>query len=154
AVARQRGADVGGGPVAVVGQALDEDGDAVGSVALVHDGLVVRPAGLLAGTALDRPVDVVVGDRVLLGLLDRVEQGRVAGHVTAIGARRDLDVLDQAGEQLAAPSVNNRLLVLGRRPLGVPGHRLYPSARPTTGRESRTMSTKYRCTRRSPVSSG
>src|SRR2546421_7928119 len=117
AVAGQRGAYLGGGAVAVVGQALDEDGDAVGPVPLVLDRLVVGAAGLLAGAPLDRAVDVVVGDRVLLGLLDGVVEGGVTGRVTAAGPGRDLNVLDQPGEQLAALGIDHGLLVLGRRPL-------------------------------------
>lgn len=45
AVAGHGDADVGGGAVAVVGEALDEHRDAVGAVALVHDGLVAGAAG-------------------------------------------------------------------------------------------------------------
>ena len=123
---------------------------------------VVGAAGLDAGAALDRAVDVVVRDRGLLGLLDGVEQRRVAVRVAAADARRDLDVLDQLGEQLAALGVDHGLLVLGGRPFGVAGHRLSPSrhdcsSRDLPGRGSaalRTMSTKNPCTRSSPVSSG
>ena len=126
AVAGHRGADLHGGAVAVVGEALDQQRDAVGAVALVHDRLVVGAAGLGAGAALDRAVDVVVGDRGLLGLLDGVVERRVAGRVAAARARRDLDVLDQLGEQLAAPGVDDGLLVLGGRPFGVAGHAVVP----------------------------
>ena len=78
------------------------------AVALVHDRLVVGAAGLGTRAALDRAVDVVVGDRRLLGLLDGVVERRVAGEVAAARARRDLDVLDQLGEQLAALGVDRR----------------------------------------------
>src|SRR6266700_4029452 len=61
----------------------------------------------------------------------------------AAGPRRHLDVLDQLGEKLPAAGVDGRLLVLGRRPLGVATHV-----------RSLTMSTKYRWMRRSPVNSG
>ena len=108
AVAGHRDAHLGGGAVAVVGQALDEHRDAVGAVALVHDRLVVGAAGLQAGAALDRALDVVVRDRGLLRLLDGVVERRVAGRVAAAGPRRDLDVLDQLGEQLAALGVDRR----------------------------------------------
>jgi hypothetical protein len=118
-VAGQGGAHLGGGPVAVVGEALDEQRHAVGRIALVGDRLPVGAAGLGARAPLDRPVDVVVGDRGLLGLVDRVPEGRVAQRVTATGARRHLDVLDELGEQLAALGVDRRLLVLRGRPLGV-----------------------------------
>src|SRR5215467_2670499 len=79
-------------------------------------------AALQAGAALDGTVDVVVGYRTLLRLLDGVVEGRVAGRVTATGARGDLDVLDQLGEHLAALGVDDRLLVLGGRPFGVARH--------------------------------
>ena len=117
-----RGADLHRGPVLVVGEALDEHRDAGGAVALVHDRLVLRAAGLRAGAALDRAVDVVVGDRRLLGLLDGVVERRVAGDVTAAHPGRDLDVLDQLGEHLAALGVDDGLLVLRGRPLGVARH--------------------------------
>ena len=122
AVAGQRDADLGGGAVAVVGQALDEYRDAARPVALVGDRLVVGAAGVDARPAAYRAVDVVVGHRVALGLGDRVGEGRVAGHVTAAGAGRDLDVLDQLGEQLAAPGIDDGLLVLRRRPFGMAAH--------------------------------
>ena len=114
--------DVGGGAVPVVGEALDEQGDAGRTVRLVHQRLVVGPPALGAGTALDRPVDVVVGDRALLGLLDGVVEGRIAGRIATAHPRSDLDVLDQLREQLAAPCVDHRLLVLGGRPFGVSRH--------------------------------
>jgi hypothetical protein len=105
-----------------VGQALHQDRHAAGAVALVGDVLVLSAAGFLAGAALDRAVDVLVRHRGLLGLLDRVEQRRVARRVTAAGPGRHLDVLDQLGEKLASLSVDHRLLVLGGGPLGVAAH--------------------------------
>ena len=129
AVAGHRGADLHRGAVLVVGQALDQERDAVGAVALVHDRRVVGAAGLGTGAALDRAVDVVVRDRGLLRLLDGVVQRRVAVEVAAARPRRDLDVLDQLGEHLAALGVDDGLLVLRRRPLGMAGHSAVPSAR-------------------------
>src|SRR6202000_3148526 len=143
AVAGERDPDVGGGPVAVVGQALDQDRDPAGGIALVGDVLVGGAAGLLAGPAPDGPVDVVVGDRALLGLLDGVVQRRVVRRVTAAGPGRYFDVLDQLGEKLAALGVDHCLLVLSGRPLGVAAH-VVPF----------TMSTKSSWIRGSPVSSG
>ncbi|MNW55255.1 hypothetical protein D3C74_329030 [compost metagenome] len=118
-VARERDADLRGGTVLVVREALDQDRDAARAVALVHDRLVVGAAGFLARAALEGAVDVVVGDRGLLGLLDGVEERGVTGEVPAARAGRDLDVLDELGEQLAALGVDHGLLVLGRSPLGV-----------------------------------
>src|SRR3954470_4636713 len=124
AVAGQRGADLRRRPVAVVGEALDQHRDAVRAVALVHDRLILGAAGLGTGAALDGAVDVVVGHRTLLRLLDGVVERRVASRVAAAGARRDLDVLDELGEHLAALGVDDRLLVLRRGPFGVAGHRV------------------------------
>ena len=52
------GADIGGGPVAVVGQRLDDHGDAAGPVALVADLIVVLTVA--ADRLLDRAFDVVL----------------------------------------------------------------------------------------------
>src|SRR5262249_12258674 len=112
-------------------------------VALVGDVLVLGAARFQAGAALDGAVDVVVRHRALLGLLDGVEQRRVAGGVTAAGPGGHLDVLDQLGEKLAALGVHHRLLVLGGRPVRVPTHD-----------NPFTIETKSWCTRRSGVSSG
>src|SRR5215467_10103403 len=143
AVAGQRRAHIGGGPVPVVGQALDQDGDPAGRVTLVGDRLVLGAAGLKARAAADGAIDVLVRHRILLRLLHGVVQGGIAGRVGAAGPRRHLNILDQLGEELAAPGVNGRLLVLGRRPFGMATHV-----------RSLTMSTKCRWTRRSPVNSG
>ena len=153
AVAGHRGADLHGGAVAVVGEALDEHRDAVRAVALVHDRLVVGAAGLGAGAALDRAVDVVVGDRGLLGLLDGVVERRVAGRVAAAHPGRDLDVLDQLGEHLAALGVDDGLLVLGGRPLGVAGH-ASPSVELSTCSAARPGPRSSRWIRASPPTSG
>ena len=100
AVAGHERAHLGGRAVLVVGEALDEQGDAVGAVALVHDRRVVDRLAGEAGAALDGAVDVVVGDRGLLGLLHGVDEGRVAREVGAAHLGGDLDVLDELGERL------------------------------------------------------
>jgi len=143
AVAGQGRPHLRGRAVAVVGEALDEHRDTVRRVSLVGDALPVSAAGLGPGAALDRAVDVVVGDRGLLGLLDGVEERRIADDVAAAGAGGDLDVLDELGKELAAPRVDDCLLVLRRRPFGVAAHDL-----------SLTISTNNSWTRVSPVTSG
>ena len=115
-------AHIGGRAVTVVGQTLHQEGDAVRAVALVHDGLVVGATGFSTGATLDGAVDVVGGDGVLLRLLDGVVQGRVASGVAAARASCNLNVLDEAREELAALGVNSGLLVLGGRPLRVSRH--------------------------------
>src|SRR5262249_35464337 len=86
---------------------------------------------------------VVVGDRAALGLLHGVVQRRVGVHIRAAAASRHLDVLDQLGEELAAPGVDDGLLVLRGGPLRVAAHRC-----------SLTMSVNILCTRLSWVRSG
>ena len=115
-------ANVGSRTVTVIRQTLHEEGDTVGAVTLIHDGLVVSATGLGTGAALDGAVDVVGGDGVLLRLLDGVVQGRVASGVAAARASCNLNVLDEAREELAALGVNGGLLVLGGRPLRVSRH--------------------------------
>src|SRR5699024_3183968 len=162
-----------GGAVAVVRQTLDQQGHAVRTVALVHDGLPLGAARLLAGTPLPCTLDVVRGDGVLLGLLDGVEERGVAGRVAPAGAGCHLDVLDQLGEELAALGVDRRLLVLGGGPLGMACHVFFRPPGVSGVREAqracparglaghpvyevaaRTMSRKYWCTRTSVVTSG
>src|SRR6185312_4046252 len=122
AVARHRDAYLARRAVAVVGQAFDQHRDTVGSVALVGDALVVGAACLLAGATLAGSLDVVVGDRVFLRLLNGVVQRRVAAGITATDARGHLDVLDQSSEGLAAAGVDHSPLVLGGGPLGMAAH--------------------------------
>ena len=67
------------------------------------------------------PVALVEGEnQLVVEAIDaggnRVEQRRIAREVAASRAGRDLDVLDELGEQLAALGVNDRLLVLGGCP--------------------------------------
>src|SRR6266851_1675342 len=143
AVAGQRRPDLRGCPVPVVGQALDQERDAARGVTLVRHRLVRGAACLEPGAAANRPVDVVVRHRTALGLLHGVVQRRVGAHVRAAAARRHLDILDELGEELAPPGVDDGLLVLRGGPLGVAAHRC-----------SLTMSVKILCTRLSWVSSG
>ena len=122
AVAGHQRAHLGGGAVLVVGQTLDEQCDPVRAVALVHDGRVLDGLTGEPRAALDGAVDVVVRDRGLLRLLHGVDEGRVAREVGTAHLRGDLDVLDQLGERLGSACVDDRLLVLRRCPLGMPGH--------------------------------
>src|SRR4029453_9695574 len=83
------------------------------------DGLPVGTTRLGPGAPFHGAVDVVVGNRGLLGLLDGVVEGGVASGVAAAAAGGYLDVLDELGEELAPPGVDYSLLVLRGRPLGV-----------------------------------
>ena len=92
----ERVAHVAAGAVAVVGQRLDEHRDAAGAVALVEDGLVALGVGALAGAALDRALDVVLGHRGVLGLLHGQRERRVAVDVAAALLRGHRDVRARA----------------------------------------------------------
>ena len=113
--------DLADGAVPVVGQRVDEDGDAAGAVALVRH-FVVGDAFFFAGAAPDGPLDVVGGHVVLLGLGDDRAQARVHVGIAAAVAGRDRQFLDEAREDLAALGVGRALLVLDGVPLGMAGH--------------------------------
>src|SRR5262249_19144472 len=105
----------------VVGQAVDDHGRAVDSVALVAD-LLVAHALLRAGAALGRALDRVLGHVLIGRLVDGEPQPRIAGRVGApeLGGNRDL--ADETAENLAALGVGSRLAVLDVGPLAVAGH--------------------------------
>src|SRR5699024_12376936 len=65
---------------------------------------------------------VVVRAGVLLRLVEGVVERGFARRVRTAHAGRDLDVLAPFGEQLAAPGIDDALLVLRGRPLGMPCH--------------------------------
>src|SRR3546814_9236578 len=65
AILAERGADVGRGAVAVVGQCLDDQRDAAGAIALVADLLVI--IAFAARRLVDRALDIVLGHRLRLG---------------------------------------------------------------------------------------
>src|SRR5690606_12265714 len=92
---------VGHGAHAVVGQAVDDHGDAAGGVALVAHFLVLD-AFELAGGLLDRALDHVLGHVRRQCLVHRRAQARVVVRIAPAGAGGDADLADQLGENLAA----------------------------------------------------
>ena len=122
AVLGQQVAHVGAGAVAVLGHRLDEQRDAAGAVALVHDVLDRGRVAARAGALGDRALDVVLGHRGVARLLDGQLQRRVALELAPAVARGGGDRAGELGEVLAAAGVDDRLLVLDRRPLGMAGH--------------------------------
>src|SRR6185369_8760450 len=92
------------------------------AVALVDDGLQRVGVAALAGALGDRSLDVVLGHRGVLGLLDGELERRVAVGVSPalLGGHRDRP--RELREQLAAAGVDDRLLVLDPGPLGMPSH--------------------------------
>ena len=120
---REGGADVCGGAVLVVGQAVNVDGHARGAVALVGDLLV--DGCVRAGTKglVDGRLDLGVGHGDHAGALDGSGEGGVGvrgGVATDLGGNGD--VARELGEERRALSVDGRLLVLGGSPLRVSGH--------------------------------
>ena len=117
----ERGAHIGGGAVAVVGERLAQHGDAGRTVALVYDGLVVR--GVLAGTErlVDGDFDLILRQGVALGLFDSGRKRRVVvGVRVAAFFRGHRDVAAQFAEQSGALCVHRCFTMLGCSPLRMP----------------------------------
>jgi hypothetical protein len=110
------------GAVAVVRERLDEDRHAARAVALVDDGLDRRGVLIGAGALGDGALDVVLRHARFLRLGDGEGERGVAVGVPAAVTRGDGDGAHELGELGTAPSVDDLLLVLDRRPFGVAGH--------------------------------
>ena len=101
---------------------LDEQRHAARAVALVEDRLQRLGVGARAGALGDGALDVVLGHRGVLGLLDGEAERRVAVGVASALLGGDGDRARELGEELAAAGVDDRLLVLDPRPLGMTCH--------------------------------
>src|SRR5947209_12365718 len=112
-------ANVGSGPVAVVGESLDQQRRAARAVTLIEDCLDLVHVNPLPCPLAYRPLDVVLRHRCVAGLLHGERQRRVAVWIAATLARSDRDRPRELGELLAAAGVHDCLLVLDRMPLGV-----------------------------------
>src|SRR5690606_18899366 len=121
AVLGKRMAHLGHGAGAVVGHAVDDDRRAADAIAFVADFLVVVAVGA-ASAALDGALDVVLGHVGVGGLVPGHGQARVAVGVRAAGARRDGDLADDFGPELAPLGVLTPLAVLDIGPFAVSGH--------------------------------
>ena len=115
AVLRECVTDLADGAVFVVGEDVDDEGDAAGAVALVSD-LFVADAFELAGSALDGAFDVVGGHVLSFGGGDGAAQAGVAVGIAAAGFGGDGDFLDEAGKDFAAFGVCGALFMLDCRP--------------------------------------
>ncbi len=115
------GADVARGAIAVVGQRLDDDGDAAGTIALVAHLLVVL-ALAAASAALDRALDRVLGHVGLAGGDNRAAQPRIGVGVGQPVARRGGELADQLGEDLGALFVLRALAIHDVLELGMTSH--------------------------------
>src|SRR5690606_4488824 len=110
---RERGANLAGGAVLVVGETFDDDADAAGAEALITDFLELfgaRPAALIDG-ALDvvlRHVDGAAGRH-------GAEQARIGVRIGAAELYRRLDFTRDLGEYLRALLILSALAVLDVR---------------------------------------
>ena len=93
---REIGADRARRTVAVVGQRLDDDGDAAGAIALVAHLVIVL--AVIAERLLDGAVDIVLRHVLGAGVLDRETQARIHLGIGKAELRGDGDL---AGELLA-----------------------------------------------------
>ena len=109
-------ADFACGAVQVIGDDLNDHGDAAGSISLVGDLLVVG-AVALAGGLLDGALNVVVGHVGGLRLCDDVLQLAVQiGIRAAAGLYGDHDFAADLGKDLALCSIRLGLFILDGRP--------------------------------------
>src|SRR5581483_945050 len=110
------------GAVAVVGQGLDDDGDAAGAAAFIADLVIIL--GIAADRFLDGALDIVLGHGFRLGGDDGRAQAGIVGRVGHAGFGRHGDFARQLREQLGAllvlaPLAEHDVLVLT-----VAGHRV------------------------------
>ena len=115
-------AQFGGAAVAVVGEGLNQDGDAAGAVALVAHRLeLVAGAASLARALGDRPLNVAARHGGCLGLFDRRAQLEIGRRIaTAPGRHRDFPA--QPGEEGAPFGIDHRLAAFDLGPFAVAGH--------------------------------
>src|SRR4051795_12279838 len=149
AVAAERMADLGHGPIRIVGGCLDEDGGSPRSVAFVGQLLVDAPLEL-PGPLLNGAIDVLARHVDRLGSIDGgPEPGVTPGITTARpGGYRDLP--DDLGPGRCALGVGNGLLAFDLFPLAVAGHGRAPWQRElmrfsTTVRGRRNISATPAC---------
>ena len=117
------GTDIGGGAVAVVGQAVDVDGDTGGTVALVHDVLVDGGIGTRTKGLIDSRLDLVLRHGLSLSLGNGSgEAGVVLGQRVAAETGSNGDVAAELGEEGGTLGVLRALTMLGCGPLRVSGH--------------------------------
>ena len=112
---------LGGGPVAVVGHAVDDDRHTGRAIALVSD-LVVIAVVVTAGAAFDRAIDRIVGHIGAAGLVHRQSQARIRFDIATTLFRRHRHLADQLGPQLPPLFIVGCLLVLDIGPLAVTCH--------------------------------
>ena len=120
------GTNLGDAAVAVVGDDLDEDGDAARAVALVGGLRELRGIGA-AGAALDGAVDGVAGHVGVAGALDGEAEAEVGVGVRATLASGDGYLTAELGEDLAPAGVGDALLAFDLAPVGMTSHATSPS---------------------------
>src|SRR5690606_24004667 len=109
AILGEIGAHIGGGAVAIVGQRLDDDGDAAGAIALVADFVIVL--GIAARGFLDGAFDIVLGHGLGAGIGDGQAQARIEGRIGLAHLGRHGDFAGQLGKDLGPDRVRLALAV-------------------------------------------
>ena len=109
AILAERGAHIGCGAVAVVGQRLDDHGNAAGAIALIaHFFVILRIA---AARLVDRALDIVLGHRLRLGRVDREAQAGVHVRIGHAHFRCDGDFAAELGKHRGALLILRALAV-------------------------------------------
>ena len=113
--------DIGDRARRIVGDGFDHHRHAAGPVTLVCHFLIID-AFELAGTLLDRPLDVLLRHRVGACVLHRGAQSRVAVGITAPLLCRERDLANELCEQRAPLRVSGRFIVLDLLPFTMTSH--------------------------------
>src|SRR5688572_15002871 len=120
AIFGEGGADIRRGAVAVVGQRLDDDGDAAGAEAFVAHLFIIL--GVAALALLDGALDHVLGHALRLGREDGGAEARIVIGIGQALLGGDRDFAAQLGEQLGALGILLALAEHDVLELGMAGH--------------------------------
>jgi len=86
------------GAIAVIAQALSDDGSAIGTISLVHHFLQVIGAFELSRAPLDGAFDIILGHVSLSGLVEHQTQAKVGLRVGSPLASGDHNLVAELGE--------------------------------------------------------
>ena len=133
AVPAEDRADLGCGPVAVVGDRIDDNGDTAGPEAFVAQGVEALLAAVPARRLLQRALDIVLWHAMRLCRRDGRAQPGIVVRVGRAFSGRNVDFADQLREPLGPPGILRALAVHDVGPFGMTGHGLYSIARGDSG---------------------
>lgn len=121
-VLTENAANLRSGPVPIISRRLYDYGHAAGGVAFINYLVEVLRFATFARSALDGPLDVIIGHALRTRSLNRAAQPRIAVGIAATALGRDANFLRQLAEYLPALRVDCAFETLNLGPLTVSGH--------------------------------